>query len=76
MSDSSPETRPFVDWYGIWAGHGGVGRDGLIHISKLTDGFVERVEAIVQSGNRVRVEVLEVDTERRRIGLKLLEVLH
>ena len=54
----------------------GVGRDGLIHISKLADGFVERVEAIVRSGDRVRVEILDVDIERRRIGLKLVEVLH
>ena len=53
----------------------GVGRDGLIHISKLSDGFVERVESIVQAGNRVRVRVLEVDLERRRIGLQLVEVL-
>jgi len=54
----------------------GVGRDGLIHISKLADGFVERVEGIVQAGDRVRVRVLNVDVERRRIGLQLLEVLH
>ncbi|TET94823.1 MAG: type III-A CRISPR-associated RAMP protein Csm5 [Dehalococcoidia bacterium] len=54
----------------------GVGRDGLIHISKLTDGFVERVEAIVRSGDRVRVQILDVDIERRRISLKLVEVLH
>jgi uncharacterized protein len=53
----------------------GVGQDGLIHISKLSDGFVERVESIVQSGNRVRVQVLDVDTERRRISLKLEEIL-
>jgi len=53
----------------------GVGRDGLIHISKLSDGYVERVESIVQAGNRVRVRVLDVDLERRRIGLQLLEVL-
>jgi len=29
MSTDEPATTPFVDWYGIWAGHGGVGRDGL-----------------------------------------------
>jgi len=54
----------------------GVGRDGLIHISKLADGFVNRVEDVVQAGHRVRVEVLDVDQERRRISLRLLEVLH
>ena len=29
MSGQEAPTTPFVDWYGIWAGHGGVGRDGL-----------------------------------------------
>ncbi len=53
----------------------GVNRDGLIHISKLAPGFVERVEEIVQTGNRVRVRILDVDLEQRRIGLKLLEVI-
>jgi len=53
----------------------GVGRDGLIHISKLADRFVERVEEIVRSGDRVRVRVLDVDVERRRISLQLVEVI-
>ena len=53
----------------------GVGQDGLIHISKLAAGFVERVEEIVHTGDRVRVRVLDVDLERRRIGLKLVEVI-
>ena len=53
----------------------GVGRDGLIHISKLADGFVQRVEDVVTSGDRVRVEILDVDLERRRISLKLQEKL-
>lgn len=29
MSEQLPAPIPFFDWYGIWAGHGGVGRDGL-----------------------------------------------
>lgn len=53
----------------------GVGRDGLIHISKLADRFVNMVEEIVIVGDRVRVEVLEVDLRRKRISLKLVEVL-
>ena len=53
----------------------GVGRDGLIHISKLADHFVQQVEEVVQAGDRVRVEVLDVDLERRRISLRLVEVL-
>ena len=53
----------------------GVGRDGLVHISKLSDRFVEQVEEIVRSGDRVRVQVLDVDVGRRRISLKLVEVI-
>jgi len=53
----------------------GVDQDGLIHISKLAAGFVARVEEIVQTGDRVRVQVLDVDVERRRISLQLVEVI-
>ena len=34
---------------------------GLIHISKLSDGYVEKVEDVVKVGDRVAVEVLKVD---------------
>ena len=50
------------------------GTDGLIHISKLADHYVERVEAVVKQGDRVRVEVITIDPERNRIGLRLLSV--
>jgi CRISPR type III-A-associated RAMP protein Csm5 len=53
----------------------GIGTDGLIHISKLAEGFVEEVENIVQRGDQVRVQVLNVELARERIGLKLLEVI-
>ena len=29
MPEEQPPPLPFVDWYGIWAGHGAVGEDGL-----------------------------------------------
>ena len=50
----------------------GIGRDGLIHISQLAEGFVNRVEDVVKMGDEVQVEVLDVDLAKRRIGLKLL----
>jgi hypothetical protein len=53
----------------------GVGRDGLIHISMLSAGYVERVEQVVRAGDRVRVEVVSVEPERNRFGLRLLEVM-
>ncbi len=53
----------------------GVRRDGLIHISRLSTGRVNRVEDVVKAGDRVRVRVLSVDAERQRIGLQLLNKL-
>jgi polyribonucleotide nucleotidyltransferase len=44
---------------------------GLIHISELSDGYVKRVEDIVQPGDRVAVKVLKID-DRGRIYLKRL----
>ena len=29
MTSTKAKATPFVDWYGIWAGHGGAGKDGL-----------------------------------------------
>jgi CRISPR-associated protein Csm5 len=51
----------------------GVGRDGLIHISNLAEGFVNRVEDVVQPGDTVTVEIVDLDLKRRRIGLRLVE---
>jgi len=53
----------------------GLDKEGLIHISKLAEGFVERTEAVVRRGNRVRVEVIRVDLDKRQFGLRLVEVL-
>jgi CRISPR-associated protein Csm5 len=48
--------------------------NGLIHISELSEGWVERVEDVVRVGQVVRVRVIEVDRQRRRIGLSLKQV--
>ncbi|MDD2445213.1 MAG: polyribonucleotide nucleotidyltransferase [Clostridia bacterium] len=47
------------------------GKDGMIHISKLSTQRVEKVEDIVTVGDKVEVEVIKID-ERNRIGLKLI----
>ncbi len=49
-------------------------KDGLIHISKLSDKRVEKVEDVVKVGDIVKVEVLKVDN-RGRIDLKLMQKL-
>lgn len=50
----------------------GVHQDGLIHVSNLADRFVKDPLEIVSPGDAVRVEVLSVDVELKRIGLKRL----
>ena len=46
-------------------------KDGMVHISKLSDKRVEKVEDVVKIGDKVKVEVLEVD-EKGRVNLKLI----
>jgi polyribonucleotide nucleotidyltransferase len=46
------------------------GTDGLIHISQLGEGRVKQVEDVINRGDLVTVEVVEVDKARGRIGLK------
>jgi len=49
----------------------GVGKDGLVHVSELSEGRVERPEDAVQVGERYSFELLEVDPEGTRISLSL-----
>ncbi len=48
--------------------------DGMIHISKLSNKRVERVEDVVNIGDRVEVEVIKID-EKGRVDLKLIKKL-
>lgn len=52
----------------------GVGRDGLIHISELASGFVEKPSEIVTVGEEVEVKVLSVDSRSRKIELGMKEI--
>ena len=47
----------------------GVHQDGLIHISALADKYVKDPREVVKSGDIVKVRVLEVDVQRKRIAL-------
>ena len=47
----------------------GVKQDGLVHISQLADRYVKHPSDVVSVGAKVKVRVLSVDGERRRIGL-------
>ena len=47
----------------------GVHQDGLIHISQLSDRFVENPHDVVKPGEKIKVRVMEVDLQRRRVAL-------
>ena len=49
----------------------GVHRDGLVHVSELSDHFVKDPRQVVRVHQRVSVTVLEVDMERNRISLSM-----
>ena len=49
----------------------GVHQDGLVHISSLSARFVEDPHQVVKAGDIVKVKVLEVDLQRKRIALTM-----
>ena len=49
----------------------GVHQDGLVHISAMSDKFVKDPHSVVSAGQIVKVKVLEVDLERKRIGMSM-----
>lgn len=49
----------------------GVHQDGLVHISSLAKKFVEDPHTVVKAGDIVKVKVMEVDLQRKRIALTM-----
>ena len=49
----------------------GVHQDGLVHISQMTERYIKHPLEAVSVGDIVEVKVLEVDQEKKRIGLTM-----
>ncbi|MCP8900447.1 Tex family protein [Gilvimarinus xylanilyticus] len=49
----------------------GVHQDGLVHISALSNTFVKDPREVVKAGDIVKAKVMEVDVDRKRIGLSM-----
>ena len=49
----------------------GVHLDGLVHISAMTDKFISDPRDIVKTGDIVKVKVMEVDVERKRVSFTM-----
>jgi 4-hydroxy-3-methylbut-2-enyl diphosphate reductase len=49
------------------------GVDGLVHISQLANYRVEKPEDVVEVGQKVRIKILSIDSNEKRIGLSIKE---
>lgn len=49
----------------------GVHQDGLVHISALSNNFVKDPREVVKAGDIVKVKVMEVDIDRKRIAMSM-----
>jgi uncharacterized protein len=49
----------------------GVHQDGLVHVSQLSDRFVKDPHQVVKVQQKVKVTILSVDLERKRIALSM-----
>jgi uncharacterized protein len=47
----------------------GVHQDGLVHVSRIADRFVKDPAEVVKVGDKLKVKVIEVDLQRKRISL-------
>ncbi|MBN1960167.1 MAG: RNA-binding transcriptional accessory protein [Deltaproteobacteria bacterium] len=47
----------------------GVHHDGLVHVSQLSHRFVKDPNTVVKTGDRLKVKILEIDIERKRLAL-------
>jgi small subunit ribosomal protein S1 len=51
----------------------GVGRDGMVHISELQPGRVQKVSDVVREGQQIAAWVKEVDLQKNRISLTMVD---
>jgi uncharacterized protein len=49
----------------------GVHQDGLVHVSRMSDSFVDNPQSFLKPGQKVKVAVLEVDEPRKRVSLSM-----
>lgn len=49
----------------------GVKYDGLVHISEMSNYFIKSPSEVVSVGDIVKVKVIKIDTERKKVGLSM-----
>ena len=79
MKDLKPDmeltgtVRNVVD-FGVFVDIG-VHQDGLIHISQCSERYIRHPSEVLKVGDIVKVSVLNCDPAKKRIGLKLIQIL-
>ncbi|MHC1775097.1 MAG: Tex family protein [Lentimicrobium sp.] len=53
----------------------GVHQDGLVHVSQMANRFIKDPNEVVKLTQKVRVKVMDVDMQRKRIGLSMKEAI-
>ncbi|MDE5612443.1 MAG: S1 RNA-binding domain-containing protein, partial [Odoribacter sp.] len=53
----------------------GVHQDGLVHISEMADRYVSNPAEVLSLHEHVTVKVIQVDRERKRIGLSIKQAV-
>ena len=61
-----------IEPYGVFVDIG-TGRDGLVHVSELTEGYIGSPDEVVSIGDKVKVRVLKVDRKARKVDLSMKE---
>lgn len=61
-----------IESYGVFVDIG-TGRDGLVHVSELTEGYISSPDEVVSKGDKVQVKVLKVDRKARKVDLSMKE---
>jgi len=61
-----------IESYGVFIDIG-TGRDGLVHVSELTEGYIGSPNEVVSIGDKVKVRVLKVDRKARKVDLTMKE---
>jgi len=51
----------------------GVHQDGLVHISQVSRQFIKDIQSVLSIGQVVKVDVVGVDVQRKRIELSMLK---
>jgi small subunit ribosomal protein S1 len=63
-----------IEPYGVFVDVG-TGRDGLVHVSELTEGYINSPSEVVSVGDKVQVRVLKVDRKARKVDLTMKEFI-